>query len=84
MINKMMFFIKTVVFIATIIILGSVISAFEPVVSSSIAVQQAYDTVESNAQMSIYHDLKKYTPIVWLLVGLLIYRREIKLLINKK
>jgi hypothetical protein len=74
---------KIVFTISLLTIINIIISAFEPVVSSGLAIQQLSDTYESNATLTIYEELKKYLWVVYLVIVLLVFKNDWKKLFTK-
>lgn len=74
--------IKAIITVMLIVVLNMIISAFEPTISSQIAVGQLSDSYDSNASMTIYHQLKQYSWVVDLLIVGLVFNKDIRKTIN--
>lgn len=76
--------IKALITAIILSILNVIISAFEPVVSSNLAVQQLNDSYESNAMLTIYENLKPYVWICEVVIVALVLQKDIRNVFNKK
>lgn len=74
--------IKLLITIALLIVLNIIFSAFEPTISSQVAVGQLSDSYDSNASMTIYQQLKQFTWVVYLLIVGLVFSKDIRKVIN--
>lgn len=73
-----LFWLRTVI-VVLILTIGTVVAnAFEPVVSSGVAVGQLKDTYSSNANMTIYSTFRNYAWLIYPIVIALAFIPEIK------
>jgi hypothetical protein len=77
--------IKSVLTIALLVVLNLVLGAYEPVISSQFAVQQLNDSYDSNANLTIYQNLKNWSWLAYILIPVIVFFKDIKkLFVNTK
>jgi len=76
--------IKVIIFISIVIILKIIGNAVQPLVMADISIQaQLADSDASKAGYEIYKQVRTYAPVAYILVGLLVFKKELKTLFKK-
>lgn len=74
--------IKTVIFIITSILLTGLGNTISPMMSSSLAILQMYNTQDSSFWIQMYSYLTNYTYFLYIAFAILLYNKDIVTLIN--
>lgn len=81
--NKKKLVLKGAFTLALITLLSTVLNAFEPAISGQVAVQQLNDSIESNATMTLYNNLKQNAWVGYVAIPFIVFFKDIKSLFNK-
>lgn len=76
--------VKLGLFIVMVVILSILAEAIAPLFEADLSIQsQLADSDESQATYTIYKQLKPFSPLVYVLLAYLMFRKEIKRLFHK-
>ena len=81
---KKKFIIKTVLFILFILVIQIAFSSVVPFYSNDIAMEQMKDNYMSSSYMRIYQVLSDYRYIAYVIIGVLVYLKNIVGLLKEK